>query len=377
LLDDPAVRLLSELVRRRSITPDDAGCQRLLAARLEAAGFHCEHLRFGDVDNLWARHGRGDPVLVFAGHTDVVPAGDEKAWTSDAFVPSLRHGRMYGRGTADMKSGLAAMVVAAEHFVARHPDHPGSLAFLLTSDEEGPARDGTRRVIEDLAKRGERIEWCVLGEPSSAVALGDTIRIGRRGSLSCRVLVTGVQGHVAYPQLADNPIRRFAPVLAELHDIVWDEGNAHFPPTSFQVVEISSSSGAVNVTPGELRARINFRYSTEWDHAAIRDRVEQIFGAHELDYVLDWHLSGEPFLTGPGPLIEAVVDAVRAETGQAPELSTGGGTSDGRFISPAGAEVVELGPVSASIHKVDEYVELEDVPRLAAIYLDIAERLLA
>jgi len=377
LLDDPAVRLLSELVRRRSITPDDAGCQRLLAARLEAAGFHSEHLRFGDVDNLWARHGRGDPVLVFAGHTDVVPAGDEKAWTSDAFVPSLRHGRMYGRGTADMKSGLAAMVVAAEHFVARHPDHPGSLAFLLTSDEEGPARDGTRRVIEDLAKRGERIEWCVLGEPSSAVALGDTIRIGRRGSLSCRVLVTGVQGHVAYPQLADNPIRRFAPVLAELHDIVWDEGNAHFPPTSFQVVEISSSSGAVNVTPGELRARINFRYSTEWDHAAIRDRVEQIFAAHELDYVLDWHLSGEPFLTGPGPLIEAVVDAVRAETGQAPELSTGGGTSDGRFISPAGAEVVELGPVSASIHKVDEYVELEDVPRLAAIYLDIAERLLA
>ena len=377
MLDDPAVRLLSELVRRRSITPDDAGCQRLLAARLEAAGFHSEHLRFGDVDNLWARHGRGDPVLVFAGHTDVVPAGDEKAWTSDAFVPSLRHGRMYGRGTADMKSGLAAMVVAAEHFVARHPDHPGSLAFLLTSDEEGPARDGTRRVIEDLAKRGERIEWCVLGEPSSAVALGDTIRIGRRGSLSCRVLVTGVQGHVAYPQLADNPIRRFAPVLAELHDIVWDEGNAHFPPTSFQVVEISSSSGAVNVTPGELRARINFRYSTEWDHAAIRDRVEQIFGAHELDYVLDWHLSGEPFLTGPGPLIEAVVDAVRAETGQAPELSTGGGTSDGRFISPAGAEVVELGPVSASIHKVDEYVELEDVPRLAAIYLDIAERLLA
>ncbi|MDH4252954.1 MAG: succinyl-diaminopimelate desuccinylase [Gammaproteobacteria bacterium] len=377
MLDDPAVRLLSELVRRRSITPDDAGCQRLLAARLEAAGFHSEHLRFGDVDNLWARHGRGDPVLVFAGHTDVVPAGDEKAWTSDAFVPSLRHGRMYGRGTADMKSGLAAMVVAAEHFVARHPDHPGSLAFLLTSDEEGPARDGTRRVIEDLAKRGERIEWCVLGEPSSAVALGDTIRIGRRGSLSCRVLVTGVQGHVAYPQLADNPIRRFAPVLAELHDIVWDEGNAHFPPTSFQVVEISSSSGAVNVTPGELRARINFRYSTEWDHAAIRDRVEQIFAAHELDYVLDWHLSGEPFLTGPGPLIEAVVDAVRAETGQAPELSTGGGTSDGRFISPAGAEVVELGPVSASIHKVDEYVELEDVPRLAAIYLDIAERLLA
>jgi len=373
---DPVVTLLTRLVERRSVTPDDAGCQALIAARLEAAGFRCEHMRFGDVDNLWARRGSQGPLLCFAGHTDVVPPGDADGWSTDPFVPTTRDGHLYGRGTADMKSGLAAMVVAAERFVELYPDHAGSLAFLLTSDEEGPARDGTRRVVERLAERGERIDWCVLGEPSSAHELGDTIRIGRRGSLSCRVLVTGIQGHVAYPQLADNPIRRFAPVLAELHDIVWDEGNEHFPPTSFQVVEISSSSGAVNVTPGELRARINFRYSTEWTHESIRERVERIFAAHDLEYVLDWHLSGEPFLTAPGRLIDAVVASVRAKTGSDPTLSTGGGTSDGRFISPAGAEVVELGPVSASIHKVDEHVALADVPRLAEMYLGIAERLL-
>jgi len=374
---DPVVRLLSTLVERPSVTPDDAGCQALIAGRLEAAGFRCEHMRFGDVDNLWARRGTDGPLLCFAGHTDVVPPGNAEGWGTEPFVPTTRGERMYGRGTADMKSGLAAMVVAAERFVERHPRHAGSLAFLLTSDEEGPARDGTRRVVEKLSERDERIDWCVLGEPSSAHELGDTIRIGRRGSLSCRVLVTGVQGHVAYPQLADNPIRRFSPVLAELHDVVWDQGNEHFPPTSFQVVEIASSSGAVNVTPGELRARMNFRYSTEWTHDKIRERVEQIFAAHDLEYVLDWHLSGEPFLTGPGKLVDAVIASVRAETGRDPELSTGGGTSDGRFISPAGAEVVELGPVSASIHKVDEHVALADVPRLADMYLGIAERLLA
>jgi len=376
-LADGALQLLRELVGRPSVTPDDAGCQALVASRLEAAGFRCEHLRYGDVDNLWAVRGSGGPLLCFAGHTDVVPPGDAVAWTTEPFVPTVRDGRLYGRGSADMKSGLAAMVIAAERFVAGHPGHAGRLAFLLTSDEEGPARDGTKRVVETLLARGDRIDWCVLGEPSSSHRLGDTIRIGRRGSLSCRVLITGVQGHVAYPQLADNPIRRFAPVLAELHEIVWDQGNAHFPPTSFQVVELSSSSGAVNVTPGELRARFNFRYSTEWSHATIRERVEQIFASHDLEYVLDWHVSGEPFLTAPGRLIDAVVQSVRAQTGLDPELSTGGGTSDGRFISPAGAEVVELGPVSASIHKIDEHVLLEDVPRLAAIYLDIAERLLA
>jgi succinyl-diaminopimelate desuccinylase len=375
-LQDPVLSLLFDLIRRRSVTPDDAGCQELIATRLGKLGFECETMVFGDVTNLWARHGSGPPVFCFAGHTDVVPPGDNGDWQSDPFEPDIRGEHVYGRGSADMKSGLAAMVVAVEDFLAAHPDHPGSIAFLITSDEEGRARDGTLKVMETLTARGEGIDWCVIGEPSSHAELGDVVRIGRRGSLSGMLEVRGVQGHVAYPHLADNPIRRFAPVLAELHGIVWDEGNEFFPPTSFQVVNIQSGIGAPNVTPAQLSARFNFRYSTEWDHHRLKERVKAILDAHEIDYKLDWHLSGEPFLTRPGPLIDAVSRAVEEQTGRAPELSTGGGTSDGRFISPAGADVVELGPVSASIHKIDEHVKMDDVRALASMYQRILELLL-
>lgn len=375
-MHDPALNLLFDLLRRPSITPDDAGCQDIIASRLAKLGFECETMVFGDVTNLWARRGTGSPVFCFAGHTDVVPPGDVNDWQSDPFEPDIRGEHVYGRGSADMKSGLAAMVVAVERFLEDHPDHPGSIAFLITSDEEGRARDGTLKVMEALTKRGEEIDWCVIGEPSSHAELGDVVRIGRRGSLSGMLDVRGVQGHVAYPQLADNPIRRFAPVLAELHGIVWDEGNEFFPPTSFQVVNIQSGVGAPNVTPAQLSARFNFRYSTEWDHHRLKERVHAILDAHEIDYELRWHLSGEPFLTAPGRLIDAVSKAVEEHTGRAPELSTGGGTSDGRFISPAGADVVELGPISASIHKIDEHVRMEDVGALTSMYQRILELML-
>jgi succinyl-diaminopimelate desuccinylase len=372
----PELDLLFDLMRRRSVTPDDAGCQDLIGARLEAAGFTCETMPFADVTNLWARRGKSSPVFCFAGHTDVVPAGNLDDWQSDPFEPNVRDGRIYGRGSADMKSGLAAMIVATEHFVADHPDHEGSIAFLITSDEEGRARDGTLKVIEELNARNESIDWCVIGEPSSHEALGDMIRIGRRGSLSGMLEVQGVQGHVAYPHLADNPIRRFAPVLSELHGIVWDEGNQYFPPTSFQVVNLQSGIGAPNVTPAALSARFNFRYSTEWDYDSLKAKVHSIFDAHDIDYTINWHLSGEPFLTRPGRLIDAVVEAVSEQTGSAPELSTGGGTSDGRFIAPAGADVVELGPISASIHKIDEHIGQDDVAALADMYESILRKML-
>ena len=375
-MQDPVLSLLFDLMRRRSITPDDAGCQDLITSRLGQVGFDCETLVFGDVTNLWARRGTASPVLCFAGHTDVVPPGDTGDWKSDPFEPDIRGEHVYGRGSADMKSGLAAMLVAVERFLAEYPDHPGSIAFLITSDEEGRARDGTLKVMEALTGRGEQIDWCVIGEPSSHTELGDVVRIGRRGSLSGMLEVRGVQGHVAYPHLADNPIRRFAPILAELHGIVWDEGNEFFPPTSFQVVNIQSGVGAPNVTPAQLSARFNFRYSTEWDHHRLKERVHAILDAHEIDYELSWHLSGEPFLTEPGRLIDAVSQAVEEHTGRAPELSTGGGTSDGRFISPAGADVVELGPISASIHKVDEHVKMDDVGALTSMYQRILELLL-
>lgn len=376
-LTHPSIDLLCDLIRRRSVTPDDAGCQDLLRERLEAVGFRCETLVYNDVTNLWARRGTAAPVLCLAGHTDVVPPGNEPEWDSDPFEPTFRDEMLYARGSADMKSGLAAMVVAVEDFVDAYPEHAGSIAFLITSDEEGRARDGTLKVMEALAARQEHIDWCVLGEPSSTRELGDVVRIGRRGSLSGMLRVSGVQGHVAYPQLADNPIRRFAPVLAELHEIHWDEGNDYFPPTSFQVVDVRAGIGAPNVTPGELTARFNFRYSTEWTHESLQDKVRAIFDAHDIDYELDWHLSGKPFLTTPGRLTEAVKKAVTEAVGKAPEMSTGGGTSDGRFISPAGVDVVELGPVNASIHKVNEHVRVDDVIALTTMYRRILELLLA
>lgn len=375
-MQDPALSLLFDLIRRRSVTPDDAGCQDLIASRLAPLGFDCEMMVFGDVTNLWARRGTSTPVFCFAGHTDVVPPGDADDWQSDPFEPDIRGEHVYARGSADMKSGLAAMIVAVERFLADYPDHAGSIAFLITSDEEGRARDGTLKVMEALTGRGEKIDWCVIGEPSSHTELGDVVRIGRRGSLSGMLEVKGIQGHVAYPHLADNPIRRFAPVLAELHGIIWDEGNEFFPPTSFQVVNIQSGIGAPNVTPAQLSARFNFRYSTEWDHHRLKERVQAILDAHEIDYELRWHLSGEPFLTQPGRLIDAVSQAVEERSGRKPELSTGGGTSDGRFISPAGADVVELGPVSASIHKIDEHVRMADVGMLTSMYQRILELML-
>lgn len=372
----PAIALLKDLVRRPSVTPDDAGCQEMLVQRLRPLGFECETMQFGEVTNLWARRGAGSPVLCFAGHTDVVPPGDTTEWLTDPFDPVEKDGHVYGRGSADMKSGLAAMIVAFEEFVAEHPEHAGSLAMLVTSDEEGKARDGTLKVVEALQARDEHIDWCVLGEPSSHERLGDSVRIGRRGSLSGILTVRGTQGHVAYPQLADNPIGRFAPVLADLYGAHWDDGNDFFPPTSFQVVDIRAGIGFPNVTPGELNARFNFRYSTEWDHESLRSKVHSIFESHDIDYELGWHLSGEPFLTGPGRLTDAVVQAVSEATGSDPELSTGGGTSDGRFISPAGTDVVELGPVNASIHKVNEHVRVDDVISLTSMYRRTMELLL-
>jgi succinyl-diaminopimelate desuccinylase len=375
-LTEPVIDLLCDLIRRRSITPDDSGCQALMSERLERLGFACETMLFNDVTNLWARRGSASPVLCFAGHTDVVPPGDEQEWNTDPFEPTFKDGLLYGRGSADMKSGLAAMIVALEEFLGEHPDHAGSIALLITSDEEGRARDGTLKVVQALSERDEHIDWCVLGEPSSQDNLGDIVRVGRRGSLSGMLTVRGIQGHVAYPHLADNPIRRFAPVLAELHDIVWDDGNEFFPPTSFQVVDVRAGIGAPNVTPGELSARFNFRYSTEWTHESLQEKVRSVFDAHDIEYELKWHLSGEPFLTQPGKLINAVHEAVTEHAGIAPELSTGGGTSDGRFISPAGADVVELGPVNASIHKIDEHVKVADVVTLSKMYQRIMELML-
>ena len=376
LIKSPEIDLLCELVKRESVTPDDAGCQGLLIERLQAMGFECETLQFGDVTNLWARRGTTAPVLCFAGHTDVVPPGDSTQWSSNPFQPTVKDGVIYGRGTADMKSGLASIIVAIENFLQVNAKHKGSIALLITSDEEGRARDGTLKVMETLSKRGESIDWCVIGEPSSQDALGDLIRIGRRGSLSGMLKVMGTQGHVAYPHLADNPIRRFAPVLSELHNIEWDQGNEHFPPSSFQVVDIKSGVGAPNVTPAELSARFNFRYSTVWNHESLKKRVHEVFDAHDIDYELNWHLSGEPFLTKPGRLIDAAVQAVTESTGKEPLLSTGGGTSDGRFISPTGVDVVELGPVNASIHKIDEHVRIADVIQLTGIYTRILQLLL-
>ncbi|TGD72083.1 succinyl-diaminopimelate desuccinylase [Mangrovimicrobium sediminis] len=373
---DATLQLTCDLMRRASVTPEDAGCQALMMQRLEACGFSCTPLPFGEVENFWAVHGDAGPLLVFAGHTDVVPTGPEAHWQSPPFEPSIRGETLYGRGAADMKGSLAAMVVACEAFVAEHPDHAGRIGFLITSDEEGPAIDGTVRVVEWLAEHGEHIDWCVVGEPSSSAALGDVIKNGRRGSLNATLTVKGQQGHIAYPQLADNPIHRAAPALAALCAETWDAGNRFFPPTSMQISNIRAGTGATNVIPGELEVVFNFRFSTEVTDAELRQRTEAILDAHGLHYELRWSLSGQPFLTAEGALVEAARDSIREHTGRETELSTAGGTSDGRFIAPTGAQVVELGPVNATIHKVDECVHAPDLPQLAAIYRGILERLL-
>ena len=370
--------LTCELIRRRSLTPDDAGCMVLIAARLERAGFRCEHLRYGEVANLWATHGQGGPVLAFLGHVDVVPSGPEADWTSPPFAPTVRAGSLYGRGAADMKSGVAAMVVALEQFVSAHPAHAGTVALLLTSDEEGPTNlDGVRRVAQHFRDTGQRIDWCVVGEPSARKKLGDVIRVGRRGSLSVRMTVHGVQGHVAYPEQAKNPIHAIAPALAELAATRWDDGNADFPPTTLQTSNIHGGTGALNVIPGSVAVDVNFRFGTASTADALRERTAAILRRHGVDCTLDWSLSGAPFHAPEGGrLRETVIAVCREVCGIEPLPSTGGGTSDGRFIAPLGAEVVEIGPVNATIHKVDECVALDDLERLPAIHLAIAERLL-
>jgi succinyl-diaminopimelate desuccinylase len=371
------LQLTEALIARQSVSPTDGGCQALMIERLEACGFSVEPMRFGPVDNFWAKRGRGSPVFCFAGHTDVVPSGPLDEWHTDPFVPVIKEGILYGRGAADMKSGLAAMLTASEEFIAQYPKHRGTLAFLITSDEEGPSVDGTRRVVEVLRERNEAIDWCLVGEPSSENALGDTIKIGRRGSLSGRLTVHGIQGHIAYPQTADNPVHALAPALAELTARQWDLGNAHFQPTSFQVSNISAGTGAPNVIPGELRARFNLRFSTEQTVEGLKAIVEDILRRHRVKYTLDWFISGYPFLTVPGALSEAAAQAVQEQLHISPKLTTGGGTSDGRFIAPMGAQVIELGVINASIHKVNECVRVADIDALHLLYRRTLELLLA
>jgi len=368
--------LAIDLIRRPSVTPKDEGCQDVLIQRLEGLGFRAEKLRFGDVDNLWLRRGDSGPLFCFAGHTDVVPPGPLEKWDSPPFAPEIRDGLLYGRGAADMKGSIAAMTTAVERFVAAHPGHNGSIAFLITSDEEGPSINGTVKVVEVLEARNEKIDWCLVGEPSSTAKVGDVIKNGRRGSLSGTLTVYGRQGHVAYPHLAENPIHRLAPALAELAAQEWDQGNEFFPPTTFQVSNLNAGTGANNVIPGEAVALFNFRFSTETTEAELKQRVHDILDRHGLRYDLEWTLSGHPFLTPEGELVEAAVAAIREQTGTATELSTAGGTSDGRFIAPTGAQVLELGPLNATIHQRNEHVRVEDLDTLSAIYEGILERLL-
>lgn len=370
------LELTQELVARRSLTPDDAGCQPLLATRLQRLGFKAEHLRFGQVENLWARLGHATPLLVFAGHTDVVPTGPVEQWKSDPFKPVVRDGLLYGRGTADMKGGLAAMTVAVERYLAAKPAMQGSIGFLITSDEEGPSVDGTVKVVEKLEARGEKIDWCLLGEPSCLEKFGDTLRNGRRGSLTGILKVEGIQGHVAYPERADNPIHRLAPALAELIAVRWDSGNEFFPPTSFQISNFNSGTGAGNVIPGDAAVRFNFRYSSAVTKDVLKKKVHALLDKHRLRYSIDWRPMGDPFLTAPGDLSKAMQDAVEKATSLRPKLDTGGGTSDGRFIAPTGAQVVEFGPRNASIHKIDECVAVSELEQLVDIYLDVLKKLL-
>ena len=364
----PTLDLARELIQRPSVTPDDHGCQSLLAARLQAIGFQIEHLRYGNVDNLWARRGAGTPLFTFAGHTDVVPPGPLADWHTDPFTAEIHDGQLFGRGAADMKGSIAAMVTACERFVAARADHPGSIAFLITSDEEGPATHGTVKVLEHLAARGEHIDYCLVGEPTSHQQVGDTIKNGRRGSLNGVLRVRGHQGHVAYPQLADNPIHKAVPALAELAATVWDRGNEYFPPTTFQISNIQAGTGAENVIPGELLVVFNLRFSTESNATGLQAHIEEVLSRHGLKFDIDWKLSGEPFLTPAGVLVDACCTAIRDVTGQQATLSTSGGTSDGRFIAPTGAQVVELGPVNATIHKANESVNIEQLDTLSQIY---------
>lgn len=369
--------LAIELIRRPSVTPEDAGCQELLIQRLEALGFAVERLPFQEVTNFWARRGEAGPLFVFAGHTDVVPPGPADQWDSDPFQPEVRGEYLFGRGAADMKGSLAAMITACERFLGAHGEHQGSIGFLVTSDEEGPSINGTRKVVEHLQARGEHVDWCLVGEPSSVRELGDSIKNGRRGSLTGRLTVHGQQGHVAYPQLAVNPVHRAAPALAELCAAQWDAGNEYFPPTTFQISNIRAGTGADNVIPGSLEVLFNFRYSTESTEEGLRRSVEELLDGHGLDYDIDWHLSGPPFLTAPAELVDTVRGAIQGVTGRQTELSTGGGTSDGRFIAPTGAQVVELGPCNATIHKVNECVRCQDLDTLAQIYEQVLAKLLA
>lgn len=371
------IDLAKELIRRPSVTPLDEGCQTLMGERLAALGFTLEPMVFEDTTNLWARRGSTGPLFCFAGHTDVVPAGPLEQWRTPPFEPTIEAGMLYGRGAADMKGSLAAMVVAVERFVAAHPDHQGSIAFLITSDEEGPFINGTVRVVDALEARGEKITWCIVGEPSSTALVGDVVKNGRRGSLTGDLLIKGVQGHVAYPHLADNPIHRATPALAELATTEWDRGNDFFPPTSFQIANINGGTGASNVIPGELQVQFNFRFSTESTSEGLKQRVKTLLDRHGFDYELTWTLSGEPFLTGTGALLDATVAAIAEVNGQRPQLLTTGGTSDGRFIAPTGAQVIELGPVNATIHKINECVQASDLDLLTDMYQGVLERLLA
>ena len=370
------IALAQDLMGRASVTPEDKGCQALMIARLEAIGFKVERMRFGAVDNFWARRGTQKPVLAFAGHTDVVPTGPVEEWHTPPFEPTLKDGFLYGRGAADMKGSLASWIVALEQFIALHPDHHGSLALLITSDEEGPFVDGTTRVIDVLEARNEKIDWCIVGEPSSTNTLGDVIKNGRRGSLTAAITAKGIQGHVAYPHLVNNPIHKVVPALAELAATKWDDGNEFFPPTSFQIANINGGTGASNVVPGHVEVMCNFRYSTELTADDLTAKVEAILDRHEVDYDINWTYNGLPFLTASGALVDACLEAIKTTTGTISQLSTAGGTSDGRFIAPTGAQVVELGPCNATIHKLNECVKVSDLEQLTLVYQAVLSRLM-
>ncbi len=375
-MSSPTLQLACALMQKPSVTPADAGCQDLMMSRLTALGFHCTPLRFGDVDNFWAEWGSEGPLFAFAGHTDVVPTGPLDQWHSPPFEPVVKDGILYGRGAADMKGSLAAMITACETFLAKTPKPSGRIGFLITSDEEGPATCGTVKVVEWLETQHKKITWCLVGEPSSTDRLGDIIKNGRRGSLGGRLRLLGKQGHIAYPHLADNPIHRLAPALVELTTTEWDQGNAHFPATRFQVSNIRGGTGATNVIPGEVELLFNFRFSTEVTDTELRQQTEAILHRHGLRFELEWTLSGQPFLTAAGSLVEAACAAIETEMGYSATLSTSGGTSDGRFIAPTGAQVLELGPINASIHQINEQVSAADLDHLSRIYADILQRLL-